>query len=972
MILIIGSLFILAVTAAQVWRSRDVFCVDGNTTRISEEDHSAWRQSRIAQADTPNDLARVEAVPHPSPSPMAPALAPPALVAPALVAPALAPPALAPPALVASALAPPALVASALAPPALAPPALVASADVRPELDVPPKLTDQAAHGTAGPPHADPIPATDLNPSVPELHASQAIERPAPQQELNSLLASDTPVWSDSLLNLDRLPRSSVARRPQVIADKIAPIGQVPPRLLPRRLPERVAAKGVAAKGGPAKEGPVKGEPAKASPHLLKPTQKPAPIVDVGVNQTWAEATALLNEVRELEQIPELSPWCQLVHNELENLQSSGSLGDPRAARSLRRLRSLSRVGQFPDRRQPILGQVHDEEARTRLLTSAHSVARRAAIWTNVHLVASLTNPEKRLQQYLEVDPTTMARLVTDVRSTLGNSENGKAWSEFLMLADLQEFVDANESRDSMARTFAATEIIQRWEDDRLTLDQLQFLQHPTLLVMRKEVSRWAAQPVSLSELLQKLEQFELRPTLHHGTQLAAMRLALHNSPVPEENQLSETITTYYRNANIRLSATEQLMNRLIPVIRSSNMPVRDMLFGMEVRGKGWTHAKTQVNLLPDDRRIHLALESNGKVGASTRSSTKGIELFTNNRSSFQIRKMITWDPSGMRVASARGSANAHSNLTGFRTNFDGVPLIGSIVRGLVRKGYDKRNGQARRIFENKVSTEARQTLDKQVEEQLAKLETNLNDKVIGRLNALKLDPAATDMQTSEQQVAIRLRLAGDHQLAAYTARPEPSRNNLLSLQLHESAMNNVLEQLELEGMKNDLRGVCHHIVDKLQLKKADWINDVPEDAAIEFAARDAIRISCDEGRMTIIMKIKHLEYGRSKWKYFIVKAHYQPQLDGLHIEFAREQCIELVGKRLRLGDQVALRGVFSKVFSKNRNLTVIPAALADDERLTDLTVDQLSLKNGWVGLSIGSQPPTAIARQTDSLNKSR
>ena len=46
----------------------------------------------------------------------------------------------------------------------------------------------------------------------------------------------------------------------------------------------------------------------------------------------------------------------------------------------------------------------------------------------------------------------------------------------------------------------------------------------------------------------------------------------------------------------------------------------------------------------------------------------------------------------------------------------------------------------------------------------------------------------------------VRLRLASDHQLSGHTPRPRAMAGSLASLQVHESLLNNVLEQLRLEG----------------------------------------------------------------------------------------------------------------------------------------------------------------------------
>ena len=941
-VFILGSLFILAVTATQVWRSQSVVCIEGNNTWITDKDYSAWQ----AQTESPPDLTEFESLTGPSANRNLPALVP----SPARW------------------------------------------------------LPSGSAQWVAAPvPVAPDVPTEEL--SVVAVATTDPFRRDPSQYDR---LVSATAPWSDPFAGLDYLPRQFTTRRPVVSEPKTAPIApteasativsdatetqaprtQAPKTQAPKtQAPKTQAPKTQAPKTqAPKTQAPKTQAPRTQAPKTQAPrTQAPepaatptprqdlAPIVDLPQRRSWPRPVKLLEEMRPLESIPVLSQWCEQVHRELEMLQSLRFMSDDRGAEPLNRLRILSQVAHFPNRQNSLVQQLANHQQRTALMTASHSIARRVAVWQQVHRVSTSRAAEERMR-HIQPDPALMSRLVGNLCQLLGDNDNGKAWRDFLLLDDLQEFVESEEADDATARLLAAQEILGAWEFEALSATQQAFLKHPTLLAMRKELNRWITSPVSMTELVKVIERFEQKPTLQYASPLATMRVVLQNSPVPVENDLADAIATYYRNANIRLTTTEMLINRLIPVIRSSNRPIRDWLFGMEIRGNGWTHARTQVDFLPNEDSVQLALETNGQIGVSTTSSGNGARIYSNNRSDFTVRKNITVDRQGMRVAGARASANAESRLTRIRTNYDGIPLIGPMFRKLVRKEFNERSGQARVIFQNKVVTEAKRTMDQQVNMRLAKMESKLSDGVVGRLQALELDSVATDMRTTDQEVAVRLRLAGEHQLAAFTPRPIPQRQNLMSLQLHESAINNVLQQLELEGMKRDLRGVCRHICEKLQLETIEWVNEVPEDAHVEFSNREAIHIACDDGRVTITMKIQELDLGQRKWKCFIVTAHYRPQVNGLYIQLGREDCIELKGKRLRLKDQVALRGIFSKVFSKNRPLNVIPEDFAGNQRLADLAVKQLSLENGWVGVSIdsNSNPPAQTARRTGQRTRSR
>jgi hypothetical protein len=51
---------------------------------------------------------------------------------------------------------------------------------------------------------------------------------------------------------------------------------------------------------------------------------------------------------------------------------------------------------------------------------------------------------------------------------------------------------------------------------------------------------------------------------------------------------------------------------------------------------------------------------------------------------------------------------------------------------------------------------------------------------------------------------------------------------------------------------------------------------------------------------------------------------------------------------------QIALRGIFVKIFSQNRNLMLFDERLSSDPRLDGLAISQFVITDGWLGIALG------------------
>ena len=80
---------------------------------------------------------------------------------------------------------------------------------------------------------------------------------------------------------------------------------------------------------------------------------------------------------------------------------------------------------------------------------------------------------------------------------------------------------------------------------------------------------------------------------------------------------------------------------------------------------------------------------------------------------------------------------------------------------------------------------------------------------------------------------------------------------------------------------------------------------------------------------------------------------------------------MQLIGPRISAGSQIALRGVFSKVFSQKEAIHATPEAFVKNPKLEGVVVTQLVIDDGWIGAAIGPQR-TATAQAADERSGRR
>jgi hypothetical protein len=177
----------------------------------------------------------------------------------------------------------------------------------------------------------------------------------------------------------------------------------------------------------------------------------------------------------------------------------------------------------------------------------------------------------------------------------------------------------------------------------------------------------------------------------------------------------------------------------------------------------------------------------------------------------------------------------------------------------------------------------------------------------------------------------------------------------LASVQVHESALTNVVGRMQLDGATFTLAELRRRLAERFNRPESNPQDAEDEDITFTFAPRHAARIRCLDGKVVLTVAIARLVRDGQVYEDFQVRAVYTPQARGLVAELVRDDVIQLAGSRLNTRSQIALRGIFSKAFSKHKPWKLLPDRITQNPRMAGLAVTQLVVEDGWLGIALGS-----------------
>jgi hypothetical protein len=724
------------------------------------------------------------------------------------------------------------------------------------------------------------------------------------------------------------------------------------PELPAESAPELTQPQDVQQLEAPAAEPEAETEP--ALPNL--PSEEPVattpaepPVEATPAPSAWPLPRKLVEQLTNLAHEDPQLIWPRRAIQLIEEL--NGSDDDQSARRAIAQLRDLAASSaQVPG---------GDSSLQSQIARAQYGLTRWVDIWEGAAKLRAASH-ESLIRR---TSPEKIQTALREFETLAGRNPAGAGWREYLQLDAIRR-ATAQDATDEERRKIARS-VLDRVSATRLSSKQREFIDSGALSPLSEELRGWAAEPIAAEQLLAHLEQLEYSGLESDSTAVASDYRNLTWMIGDAAEQLARHLDTHYRNANLRVAVSGELANRVLPQPGRINAPVRDTVVNVPVRGQSSTFTRLSLVLVPDPKRVRIGMEAHGVVDANTISSAGPATIRNRGQSTFLVRKLFVLGPRGLHVWPAIAEAeNNYNYLVSLETDYDGVPLVGPMVRNIARSQYDEKSGEARRQTEQKVAVRALHQLDSEIQTRLQEAGKKVETTQGATLKRLGLELVPISLATTEERIVARARLSSSDQLGAHTPRPRAPSDSWFSLQVHESALNNSLAQLGLEGRTFKLPELFAWIAEKTGQPGLANQEDLPENVQVTFADRDAIRLECVNNRIGVTLSLAELTHEKNHWRNFQVHTFYDLQADGLSPRFSREAKIEMLGPNVR-GMEIKLRTIFSKVLSKNRDLRLLADSITSDPRFKDLQMTQFTVDDGWIALAYSPRRVSSnVARQ--------
>jgi len=468
---------------------------------------------------------------------------------------------------------------------------------------------------------------------------------------------------------------------------------------------------------------------------------------------------------------------------------------------------------------------------------------------------------------------------------------------------------------------------------------------------------------VEIARLLDGIERFEIGNSSADAMAVKNSLGSICGFYPTAARAVARAVEDHYLAPNVRIAFHQRFLETLLPGASVDTAPFQDTVMGREVRGTRTVERTTVLRLVPDDDEICFNLEVHGDIASRAVTDAGPVSVTARSASAFTVRKPITISTRGLLFGNATGVASNRSHVDAIQTSFDAVPVMGSLVRTMARNQQAEAMPEANREVIDKIISRACREVDTQAEPQFAQMADRIRDRVWMPLVNLGLDPQAVAMQTTPSVATMRLRLAGDTQLAAHTPRPRVAADAMLSLQVHESSANNALDRLGLAGKRLTLEELIQHVCVKVGVEP-QIPEELPEGVSVTFAEKQPIRVECREGLVHVHVALDAIESGRRDWYDIVARVAYKPVCAGQQVFLEREGPIQLGGKGREGRMELALRTIFGKIFPKERPIAVLPDQIAKNPKLADVQASQAVSSDGWFALTLQQRmaPPPAIA----------
>ena len=466
----------------------------------------------------------------------------------------------------------------------------------------------------------------------------------------------------------------------------------------------------------------------------------------------------------------------------------------------------------------------------------------------------------------------------------------------------------------------------------------------------------------NLKALLAALDQYELNQSKVAAAEARRAYSAVQAAGGSGVSRLTNVLARHYLNYNLRIDASEAFLTKVVNQHRLDNGYVDDCILGAKVDGCQTTVSEVSVQLCPSNEHARINLVVTGHINSNTQGVTPQATVFTWGDHYFTAQKEIDFDGEQFWTGPAMVSVNANNYTTGAQTKFSGVPLFGRLADSIAVHEAENRRPESEAIAASRVTDRVVPQLDTEDNRDFGAQGANSLSlqKRIATWRGLGVYPDTKSYKSSDTNLYVNARVMAGDELGG--AAPKPIHGSGVTLQIHESLINNSTDRAGLQGQtmtQDQVADLLDERISKLlgrSLRVKPVEKDTDEDKGpntLIFNATDPIRVHAANGELNLTIRAAFRQEGKEDIPEQIVTLPIRFSVQGTKLVVERgEVSVAPAEKPDNVAKQITTAGVIKAKFENampRRELDRVLKIERPDHTTANATITRVDLVDGWV-----------------------
>ena len=396
-----------------------------------------------------------------------------------------------------------------------------------------------------------------------------------------------------------------------------------------------------------------------------------------------------------------------------------------------------------------------------------------------------------------ESDLVRCQRLALDAVTELQNRlprefdrESANDWSTALQLAELRTTLEQRtpnlEILEAVQAVFFTDKEGVRW----LLFDKLQtaLRRYQTVDQMLKDDS-YEKRLISVCDnLVEYIETYSEGRMPFYFITLSQAAVWLDDISLfdPRVARLAELTRVACSGVNVRLQVAKDFVGAAFAQEIEEALDIDEVILGTKVVGSGKLSGVSSAELVPSQNRATIRVIADAVMDTQTDGSQRMVTLKNHTTGTLRGEKQILFSADGITSTPAKARANLDAKLSDVNIN------AGRIVRLVARNQIDTRREDSLAEATRRAERRMNVRMDELMDPNIAKLNEKYQ-KIREAANKTGLFPRIWNLASTSQQIDWSILLGNRYQPSAPIPAPVVSPTNGLTVQVHQSSLNNML-----------------------------------------------------------------------------------------------------------------------------------------------------------------------------------